>query len=100
MKTEIKKNDTQIIVSVEGRMDTLSSKEFEQDIQPLYEEKNPDIVIDCKDLQYISSSGLRLFMTLYKNVRSNKGKLVLKNMMPEVKEVFDITGFSNIFVIE
>jgi anti-anti-sigma factor len=50
-------------------------------------------------MDYTSSQGLRLFLMLQKSVGSRKGKLVLKNMKPQVREVFDITGFSNIITI-
>lgn len=100
METKVAKNGTQTWVSIDGRMDTLNSKDFEKDVQPLLSEENPDIVVDCTKLQYISSSGLRVFMSLLKSVNSHKGKLVLKNMTAEVKEVFDMIGFSAIFDIE
>jgi anti-anti-sigma factor len=100
METKITKNGNQTVVSIVGRLDTLSSKDFERDLQPVLQEVNPDIVIDCRDMKYISSSGLRLFMALLKNVNSKKGKLVIRNLDEGVKEVFDTVGFSAIFDIQ
>ena len=50
-------------------------------------------------MEYTSSQGLRMFLMLQKNVSAHKAKLVLRNMKPHVKEVFDITGFSHIINI-
>ena len=63
------------------------------------EGENPDITLDCKDMEYTSSQGLRMFLMLQKSVNARGGKLVMKDMKPQVKEVFDITGFSNIIKI-
>ena len=59
-----------------------------------------DLEFDCSDLDYTSSQGLRVFLILQKAIAANGGKMILKNMKPQVKEVFDITGFSNIIKIE
>ena len=63
------------------------------------DDPEPDIEFDCTEMEYTSSQGLRMFLMLQKTVNSRKGKLVMKNMQPKVKEVFDITGFSNIINI-
>lgn len=66
---------------------------------PLLEGGNPDIELDCSELEYISSSGLRLFLTLQKSVNARGGKLVIKNMNSQIKEIFNMTGFSRIMTI-
>ena len=99
MEASINKTDGQTIVTLKGRMDTLSSKEFEQEIQSLLEESNLNLCLDCDELTYISSSGLRIFMTLLKHVNNTNGKLVVIKMRQEVKDVFDMTGFSALFDI-
>jgi anti-anti-sigma factor len=100
METKITKEGAQTIIKVDGRMDTLNAKEFEQSIQQVLQEAKPDVCIDCEDLEYISSSGLRVFMTILKYTNSVDGKLVLQKMRPDVKDVFDMTGFSALFNIE
>lgn len=97
METTIKKIGGQTIVAINGRLDTPNSKLFEESIQPILQDPNPDVCIDCTDLQYISSSGLRQFITLLKYVKSVNGKMEVTNLCPEVREVFDMTGFSSIF---
>lgn len=64
------------------------------------EDENPDIVLDCTGMEYTSSQGLRLFLMLQKTVSAKGGKMVMTNMKSQVKEVFDITGFSNIIKIQ
>lgn len=84
---------------VTGRLDTTSSEEFEKKMAPLLEGGNPDIEMDCSELEYISSSGLRLFLTLQKSVNARGGKLVILNMQSAIKDIFNMTGFSRIMTI-
>lgn len=90
-------NKTMVVLN--GRLDTTNAERFQQDIAPLMKMDSPDIEIDCTDMEYTSSQGLRLFLMLQKNVNARQGKMIMKNMKPQVKEIFDITGFSNIITI-
>lgn len=99
MDLKINFADGKTLAKVEGRLDTTNSEEFEKMMTPMMTGDKPDIELDCTDFTYISSSGLRLFLTLQKSVLSRGGKLAIKNMKPEIKEVFDMTGFSKIFTI-
>ena len=84
---------------VTGRIDTTNSDESENKHAPLLQGRNPDIELDCSGLVYISSPGLRLFLTLQKSVNARDGKLVIKNMGSQIKEIFNMTGFSKIMTI-
>ncbi|MBQ1731852.1 MAG: STAS domain-containing protein [Bacteroidales bacterium] len=97
VKIENLENKTMVVLS--GRLDTTNADKFQQDIAPLMQGDAPDIEIDCTDMEYTSSQGLRMFLMLQKSVTARKGNLVMRNMKPNVKEVFDITGFSNIIRI-
>lgn len=99
MEVNIENTGNKTFVVLNGRLDTTTADKFMQDITPLMQGDNPDIEMDCTGLEYTSSQGLRMFLMLQKSVTSRKGNLVLKNMKPNVKEVFDITGFSNIIKI-
>lgn len=99
MKVTINKQNEKTYVTLEGRVDSTNAEQFQKDIAPLMEGDNPDIDIDCTDMTYTSSQGLRIYLLLQKSVMARKGKMVLRNMNPRVKEVFDITGFSNIITI-
>lgn len=100
MDVVIKKDGAQTLVTLDGRLDTTNADKFQQDIQPLMEDENPDFVLDCTGMEYTSSQGLRLFLMLQKTVSAKGGKMVMTNMKAQVKEVFDITGFSNIIKIQ
>ena len=86
-------------MELKGRIDTTNADQFQQEVSPLMEGDQMDIDIDCTGMTYTSSQGLRTFLLLQKSVKARGGKMVLHNMNPMVKEVFDITGFSNIITI-
>lgn len=87
-------------VILEGRVDTTNANQFQKDLQPLMEAMNAEIIIDCSKMEYTSSQGLRSFLMLQKSVMAHQGTMKLVDMQPQVKEVFVITGFSNIIKIE
>lgn len=99
MNVTLNYDGSRIIVVLDGRLDTTNVEQFQKDIAPLMEGDKPDIEIDCAGMTYTSSQGLRQFLMLQKSVTSRGGHLVMKNMVPQVKEVFDITGFSQIITI-
>ncbi len=92
-------NGKELTLSVEGRIDTLSSNELEDAIN--IEMGNFDsLIIDFADLDYISSAGLRVLIVTQKKLFQNKIPLVIKNANEDVKGVFKTTGFDNIINIE
>ena len=99
MDITINKLEQKTYVVLDGRVDSTNADQFQKDIAPLMEGENLDIDIDCTNMTYTSSQGLRVFLLLQKSLMSRNGKMVLRNMNPRVKEVFDITGFSNIITI-
>ena len=66
----------------------------------IYIHEGQFVILDCTEMNYISSSGLRVFLSMHKEVTSKNGKLIIKNLQPLVKHVFDMTGFSQIFNFE
>lgn len=98
MKIEVIKNDDTITFKLEGRLDTTTSPEFENKIkEELAGVKT--LILDLKNLKYISSSGLRVILTAQKNM-NQLGEMKLINVSEMVMEVFEMTGFSNILTIE
>ena len=87
----------QTVITVKGRLDTIHAPIFEKEILPILEGEMKEVVIDCSELNYISSSGLRLFRTLQKGAIAKKGNLILQGMKHEIKEIFDMTGFTSMF---
>lgn len=100
MEVIINQEDGKTYVKLSGRLDTTNASTFQTDIEPLFALEDPDIELDCTDMEYTSSQGLRAFLMLQKSVTSRGGKLVMTNMKPQVREVFDITGFSTIINIK
>lgn len=99
MNVTINQDGNKFNVVLEGRLDTTNADQFQKDIEPLMTGDKPEISLDCSAMEYTSSQGLRMFLMLQKSVNSRGGSMVMVNMNPQVKEVFDITGFSNIIKI-
>lgn len=89
-----------MMATVSGRLDTPSAVKAQQEITPLLQNADKQITLDCKDLEYISSSGLRLFLTIRKEAQAKGGKVVINNINEEIKKVFMMTGFFNLFEIK
>jgi len=96
---DIQKNDEGMLAQVSGRLDTPAAVKAQQEIAPLLENADKVITLDCKDLEYISSSGLRLFLTIRKEATAKGGKVIVKNINDDIKKVFMMTGFFNLFEI-
>ena len=84
---------------VAGRLDTVNAVVFEKEMKPLVETADKEIVLDCKELEYISSSGLRQLLTLRKAVDAKGGKMVILHINDELRNIFTITGFFALFDI-
>lgn len=97
MNTEIKEIDGKTVITVDGRLDTVTAPEFDKTMEG-HGIAN-DIVIDCADMEYISSAGLRSFITLLKRAKASGHILEIINLRPSIRPIFDMTGFSSIFNI-
>ena len=97
MTFDITKQDSAITASVSGRLDTPAAVMAQQEIVPLLENADKEITLDCTKLDYISSSGLRLFLTIRKEAAAKGGKVIIENINDEIKKVFMMTGFFNLF---
>lgn len=91
--------DQGVKIAVDGRIDTNNYNKFENAANKVLEEGAKTIYLDCSKLNYISSSGLRVFLSVQKKMMSTNGKFLLYAMQPSIKEIFDISGFSSIFSI-
>lgn len=90
---------TDLKISLDGRLDTVSSAEVEKSIKGSLK-TGYNLVLDCEKLVFLTSSGLRAILSLQKEVYANGGKMVLKKVNPEIMNIFEMTGFSNILIIE
>lgn len=97
MNLIISQNAQEINAKLEGRLDTAASPQFAIDMQPLVDRADCHIVLDCEKLEFISSSGLRLFLSLRKASIAQGGKITILNVSENVKQVFTLTGFYALF---
>ena len=97
MNTTIQEKDGNLIAFFEGRLDTAAAIKTEQDVKPLYDNTEHDIILDCSALEYISSSGLRIFLNILKNTKPKGLHVYIQGINNELRSVFAMTGFTNLF---
>ena len=98
LNNKMEKNGSGLTVFLEGRLDTVTAPQFETELKKALEGIS-ELTIDCAKLEYVSSAGLRVLLSVHK-IMTKQGSMVVKNLSEEVKEVFDITGFSDILTIK
>ncbi len=91
-------NGSNLTISLEGRLDTNTSPQLEEKLKASIDNVT-ELVFDIEKLQYISSAGLRVLLSAQK-IMNKQGSMVVKNSSEEVREIFDVTGFSDILTIE
>lgn len=99
MKTTFKQEGQNYVMTFEGRLDTPSSVQVGRAIRELYDCEGHDIILDCNALEYITSSGMRLFLELLKVARGKGSTVSIVGLNDEIREVFDEVGFTNLFEI-
>ncbi len=87
------------VVSLSGRLDAYSANELERKLNTLIDAAQVRLVISLEKLEYISSSGLRVFLAELKKVGKQQGDIRLACLKPYIREVFDISGFTQLFKI-
>ena len=97
MKIDKKVTNNELLISLDGRLDTNTSPELEKELSSL--DGITTLIFDLKKLDYISSAGLRILLSCEKQM-DKKGKMIVKNVNSNIKAVFDITGLSDLFTIE
>ena len=100
MKIEITQNIASVVATITGRLDTVTSSEFEKSLAAYFSTPGLELVLDCSAMEYISSAGLRVVLMAHKSLTANGGRFVIRNLSKEVRSVFDMIGFSNILTIE
>ncbi len=93
-----KKNGSELTVALTGRLDTTTSPDLETELRDGLAGVTA-LTMDLKDLEYISSAGLRVLLSAQKTM-NRQGTMVVKNASEVVKEIFEVTGFTDILTIE
>lgn len=100
MTIEITKKDEQMLVTMNGSLDTLAAEQVEPQIKEIEADATLPITIDCTQLDYISSSGLRLLLRLRKAAAAAGGTVSLLSVNDNIMEVLKVTHFDKMFVID
>ena len=98
MITSKNQDGNRLTVALDGRIDTLTAPQLETELAPLLGGVTA-LVLDLAQVAYISSAGLRVLLSTHKKMLAAGGALTIANAVPAVREVFDITGFSDILTL-
>ena len=98
MITSKNQDGNRLTVALDGRIDTLTAPQLESELKPLLNGIT-ELVLDFAQVAYLSSAGLRVLLATQKSMRTAGGSLMITNAVPAVREVFDITGFSDILTL-
>ena len=96
----INEQEGRLVAALSGDLDNVASSQAEKGLAPVFERTDCDVVLDCTELNYISSSGLRILLNVFKHTRANGHSSTLRGMGDEVKEVFELSGFLQLFKVE
>lgn len=91
--------DSVLILSPDGRLDNNTSTDMEKSLGNQIEVGQLHIIVDFQDLIYISSAGLRILLMIAKKIKNLDGRIVLCNLSENIKDVFSVSGFDQIFSI-
>jgi len=98
MKIHQERKDRELTVTLNGRLDTTTAPLLEQELQQSWNGIST-LILDLKELDYISSAGLRVILAAQKQMLK-QGSMILRNLSDNVREVFEMTGFADIMTIE
>jgi anti-sigma B factor antagonist len=99
IKVDIDKSDDKTVVLVAGEIDAYTAPKLREALLPLAEESNPDLIVNLKDVSYMDSTGLGVFVGLLKKIRKNDGHLNLVELSERLERLFSITGLNDIIDI-
>lgn len=98
LKIAMSRDGAEITFTLAGRLDTLTSPDLEDQVEEVLGEAEK-LIFDLGELEYISSAGLRVLLGAAQELEDS-GEVIVRNLTKPVKEVFDVTGFSDAFEIE
>ena len=87
------------IVNISGRLDTTNFRQLEDVLGEQISNDEKNIIVDCSEMEYVSSSGLRIFLMMLKKIDAKQGKFIISNLQAHIFEIFEIAGFTSIFKI-
>lgn len=99
MEITIQKTEQQTMIRIIGELDTIATTEQADELQKILDNARENVLVDCSEMEYISSAGLRFFMQLKRESEAQGGTVRLTNMNEDVADIFRMSGFNNIFEI-
>ncbi|WP_415035662.1 STAS domain-containing protein [Azonexus sp.] len=99
MEIQVEDSGNAWVVAVSGKLDAVSASEYEKVVGQLIAEDKTRLVVDFANLSYISSAGLRVLLSTAKQLKPKGGSVVFASLQDNVREVFEMTGFSSILGI-
>ena len=97
MEIKIQPNGQETTVQLIGLLDTTTISEQADELQKVLDIADQALVMDCSELEYISSAGLRFFMQLKRETEAKGGNIRITNLNEDVADIFRMSGFHNIF---
>ncbi len=91
-------NGNEVTIKIEGRLDTTTAPEFENEVNSVLDTAEK-LVFDLKDLDYVSSAGLRVLLIAQKNMSSRGCEMIVTGCSEDIMEIFEVTGFADILTI-
>ena len=96
----VEKQDSHILITLSGHIDSANAESIRNEIfAEIGDEKGSSLTVKAENLEYISSAGLRIFLTLRKAAEDKGGKIIIQNINDDIRSVFMMTGFLNLFEI-
>ena len=89
-----------VTITLTGRLDTITQESLAKELETVFAGEKLNLVFDIASLDYISSAGLRVLLTAQKKINALGTAMKIVGAKPEIKEIFDMTGFSEIMTIE
>jgi anti-sigma B factor antagonist len=100
MEIKHEKTEKGHVVEIVGRLDALNNAKAESFFNQITDQPDLSVLVDCKQLDFINSSGLRVMIMSLKKLKTAGKKLVLCNLQKNIKDVFKFSGFTNLFEID
>jgi anti-anti-sigma factor len=100
MNVKVEELNGTYVAALQGEMDTAAALEVEETLKPLFATGGKDVIIDCKELEYIASSGLRILLSILKGAKASGSQVIMRGVNDDIMNVFKLTGFISIFEFE
>ena len=100
MEIKITEQNDRMVVKLIGELDNMACQTAKKQLAPVVEQEGHDVEIDCAELTYISSSGLRLLINIYKHQHTIGKRSIVTHVQPNVSDVFEVGGFYMLYETE